>query len=83
MSDNTRKKGAQRLKRSFMIRKNNVAFDILNDNSQYVTLVQMKVSTGNLNHDVSAVGYFIVDYKFEKGLSLNKAYLDIICLFHR
>ena len=33
MSDNARKKGAQRLKRSFMIRKNNVAFDILNDNS--------------------------------------------------
>ena len=73
MSDKSQKKGARRLKYSFKKRKKNIPFDILNNISEYVTLVQMKDSRGNVNCAVSVVGDFIVVSNFEKGFTLNKA----------
>ena len=34
-------------------------FDILNDISEHVTLVQLMDSLGNVNHTISVVGYWI------------------------
>ena len=39
----------------------NDAFDILNDISEYVTLVQLMNSLGNVNRAISIVGYQIFD----------------------
>ena len=47
--------------------------------SEHVTLVQLMDSSGNVNHDISVVGYWIFDSNYEKLLFLNKASYDIIC----
>ena len=54
-------------------------FDILNDISEHVTLVQLMESLGNVNHASSVVGYWIFDSNYEKSLVLNRKSLDIIC----
>ena len=79
MSDKAWKKGTQRLEYYFNKWKKNGAFDIINDISEYITLVWMKDSRGNVNHAVSVVGDGIIDYNIEKGLTLKKASLDLIC----
>ena len=48
--------------------KKNDAFDILNDISEYVTLVQLMDSLGNLNHAISMIGYWIFDSNYKKAL---------------
>ena len=77
MSDKARKKGAQILKYYLKQQKKNVTFDIIDDISEYVTLVQLKDSRGSVNHSVSVVGDWIIEYNFEKGLILNQASLDL------
>ena len=79
MSDKARKKGAPRLQYSFRQRKKNGTFDIIYYISKYVTLVQLKDSRDNVNRAVSVVGYWIVNYNFEKNFILNKASFDLIC----
>ena len=54
-------------------------FDILNDISEHVNLVQLIDSLGNLNNDISVVGYWIFYLKNEKALVLNRESLDTIC----
>ena len=44
----------------------NNEFDILNDISEDVTLVQLMDSLGNANHDISVVGYWILDSNYKK-----------------
>ena len=41
-------------------------FVILNNVSEYITLVQLMDSLENLNHDISIVGYWIFDSNNEK-----------------
>ena len=41
----------------------NDPFDILNNISEYVTLVQLMDSLGNFNHAISIVGYWIFESK--------------------
>ena len=50
----------------------NYAFDLLNDISEYVTLVQLMDSLGNLNHDIIIVWYWMFDSKYDKTLCLTQ-----------
>ena len=71
-------KGEQNLRYNLKIWKKNDAFDILNDISEDVTLVQLMDSLGNVNHAISIVGHCIFDYNYEKAI-LTQLSLDIIC----
>ena len=44
--------------------KKNDVFDILNDISEDVTLVQLMYSIGNVNHAISIVGHWSFDSKY-------------------
>ena len=55
------------------------AFDLLNNISKYVTLVQLMESLGNMNHDIIIVRYWIFDSNYEKALCLTQESLDAIC----
>ena len=52
-------KGEQNLQYNMTIWKKNDDFDILNDISEYVTLVQLMDSLVNVNHDIRVVGYIV------------------------
>ena len=39
-------------------------------------------SVGNLNCDISIVGYWIFDSNYERALVLNRELLDIICALY-
>ena len=47
-------------------------FDILNEISKNVTLVNLIYTLGNVNHDFSIVGYWIFDSTYEKSLHLTR-----------
>ena len=53
--------------------------DILNDMSDYFTLVQLMDQQGNVNHAISIVGHWIFDSNYKKDLCLTQEQLDIIC----
>ena len=48
--------GEQNLRYNMMIWSKNYSFDILNDISENVTLVQLMNSIGNMNHAITIVG---------------------------
>ena len=54
-------------------------YDVMTDIGEHVTLVQLMDSLGNVNHDISVVGYCIFDSNYEKSLVLNRESLDTIC----
>ena len=62
-----------------MIWKKNDAFDILNEISENVTLVQLMDSYGNLNRAISIVGHCIFDSNYKKAICLTQGLLDLIC----
>ena len=53
--------------------------DILTDISEHVTLLQLMDYFGNVNHNISVVGYWIFGSNYERVLALNIESLDIIC----
>ena len=55
------------------------SYDILIYISEHVTLLQLTDSLGNVNNDISAIGYCIFDSSYDKSLVLNRESLDIIC----
>ena len=57
----------------------NYAFDILNDISEDVTLVQLMDSQGNVDNAIGIVGYWISDSKYRKAIFLTQELLDLIC----
>ena len=57
-----------------------VSFNILNNISEHVTLVQFMDSIGNVNHAVSVVGSWIFDSKYKKYLQFPIEYLNLIFL---
>ena len=65
-------KGEQNLRYNMKIWNKKGAFNILNDISENVTLVQLMDTLGNLNHAISIVRYWIFDYNYEKALCLTK-----------
>ena len=54
-------------------------YEILENISANVTLVQLIDLLGNVNHAISVVGNWIFDSNYERALVLNKASLDMIC----
>ena len=46
-------------------------FDILKNISEHFTLVQLMESLGNVNRDISILGYWIFDSNHEKSLYLT------------
>ena len=49
------------------------------DISEHVILVQLMDSLGNVNNDITAIGYWIFDSSYDKSLVLNRESLDMIC----
>ena len=78
MTDKAWKKVTHILKNSFKQWNNIRKFDILNNISEYITLVQLKYFIVNVNHSVSVVGDWIVYSNFENILTLNEVSLDLI-----
>ena len=72
-------KGETRVHYSLMKYKKKGEYDILENISANVTLVQLMDLLGNLNHAISVVGSWIFDSNDEISLVLNKASLDMIC----
>ena len=48
-------------------------YEILENISANVTLVQLMDSLGNVNHAISVVGSWIFDSNYERAFVLNKA----------
>ena len=71
-------KGEQNLQQNLNIWNQDDAFDILNDISEDVTLVQLMDSLGNVNHAISILGHWIFDSNYEKVLCFTQESLDII-----
>ena len=63
--------------------KNKGSFDIFNDISDHVTLVQLIDTAGNDNRAVSITGYWIYDYNYKRALPLMIESLDIIFSFFK
>ena len=72
MKNRRRIKVEQNLQYNMTIWNKNYAFDILNDISEDVTLVQLMDSLGNMNHAISIVGHWIFYSNYEKSLFLQK-----------
>ena len=47
------------------------SYDIMKGISEHVTLVQLMDYLGNVNHDISVVGYWIFESNYKKALVLN------------
>ena len=58
-------------------------FDIINDISDHVTLVQLEDSAGGVNHAVSITVSWICYSSYKIALPLISDYLDIICSLSR
>ena len=67
--------GEQHLRYNFNKCKNKGAFDILNDVSENVSLVQLMDTLGDLNHAISIVGYWIFESNYEKALHLTNNFI--------
>ena len=78
MKDKLRHKGEQHLIYNLKKWVKKGTFYILNDISENVTLVQLMDTLGNMNHDISILGYWIFDSNYEKSLCLTRESLDII-----
>ena len=65
-------KGEQNLQYNLKIWKNNDDFGILNNIGEDVSLVQLMGSLVNVNHAISAVGYWIFYSKYEIALCLTQ-----------
>ena len=72
-------KGEPKVHYSLVKYKKKGSYDILTEISENVTLVQLMDYLGNVNHDISVVGYWIFDSNYKKSLVLNRESLDMIC----
>ena len=79
MKNRRKIKGEQNLQYNLTVWKKNDDFDILNDISEYITLVQLMNSLVNVNHVISIVGNWLFDSNYKKALCLTQELLDIIC----
>ena len=64
--------GEQRLKYNLNLLHKKDVFEILKNVSEYVTLVQLMDSLGNVNHAISIVRYWIFHSNYKKALFLKK-----------
>ena len=72
MKNRRRIKGEHNLQYNMTIWKKNDDYDILNNISEYVTLVQLMDSLVNVNHAISIVGYCIFDSSYNISLCLTQ-----------
>ena len=79
MANKRKIKGEQNLRYNLTIWNKIDAFDILNEISENVTLVQLMESLGNLNHTISIVGHWIFDSNYKKAFCLTQESLDLVC----
>ena len=79
MQNKKRNKGETRVHYSLMKYKKKGEYDILENISANVTLVQLVDSLGNVNHAITVVGSWIFESNYERALVLNKESLDMIC----
>ena len=54
------------------------SYNILTDISEHVTLVQLMDDLVNVNHAISAVGYWIFESNHKRALVLNRNALNMI-----
>ena len=66
MKNRRKIKDEQNLQYNLTILKKNNDFDILNDISEDLTLVQLMDSRGNVNYAISIVGHWIFHSKYNK-----------------
>ena len=71
MTDEAIKKGYQCLCYKLEQWKKTGTFDILNNISEYLTLVQLMDSLDNVNHAVSVVGEWVFYSSYKKSFLLN------------
>ena len=79
MKNRRKIKGEHKLRYNLKVWQKRDDFDILKNVSQYVTLLQLIASLGNVNHAISTVKYWIFDSNYEKVLYLIQESLGIIC----
>ena len=72
MKNRRKIKGEHKLRYNLIIWKKNYAFDILNEISEDVTLVQLMDSLENMNNAISIVGHWIFDSNYNKALCLKQ-----------
>ena len=72
-------KGEPKVHYSLVKYKKKIYYDILKDISSNFTLAQLMDYLGNVNHDISVVGYWIFDSNYKRSLFLNRESLDMIC----
>ena len=76
---NRKIKGEPKLHYSLITYKKKGSYDILKDISEHVTLVHSTIFLGNVNNDISVVGYWIFDSNYKRAHVLNRESLDMIC----
>ena len=79
MQDKLNHKGEQHLRCIMKKWVKKGTFDILNDISKNVILVQLTDYLVNVNYTISIVSYWIFDSNYEKSNHLTRELLDIIC----
>ena len=79
MLNRKRNKGETMVHYKLMKYKKMGEYQILEDISANVTLVQLMDSLVNVNHAISVVGSWIFESNYEIAIVLNKASLEIIC----
>ena len=72
MKNRMKIKGEQNLIYNLKGFQKNNAFDILKNISEYVNLVQLMESLGNMNHTISILGSWIFDSNYEKAHCLTQ-----------
>ena len=72
MKNRRKIKREQNLQYNLTIWNNSDAFDIIHDNCEDVTLVQLMESLVNVNHAISIVGYWIIESNYKKSLCLTQ-----------
>ena len=79
LTQRVRNKGEQRCRYNLKHWKPKGSFDIFHYVRDNITLLQLRDTSGNFNHDVSISGYWIFYSSYKRALPLLKDLLDIIC----
>ena len=72
-------KGEHSLRYNIKLGQKKYALNILENIIEYVTLLQLMDSLGNVNHYISILGPWIFDSNYKNTLFLTHESLDIIC----
>ena len=72
LKNEKKKKGEPKVHYNLVKYNKKGSYDILKDISEHVNLVQLMDYLGNVNHAISAVGYWIFDSNYKKALVLNR-----------